>query len=92
MKFIFHMADGYQIVSHSRTASVALRSLRRMAGVGQQPRISLQDVVLCSITEDWFEDSPTNAEMERAGHTVVNYFWQKLRQGVDAEIHVLPNN
>lgn len=92
MRFVFHTPAGMGYQIHARTATLALRKLREWSLAPTMPPFDMKDLIMCSISQDDYEYSHGNDEMMRAGHTVVNYFWSKLGMGVDAEVHVLPNN
>lgn len=88
MRFLFHLASRSVPEIHARTATLALQKLRAWSKSGHVIRFSLKEVVKCSISQNDYEYSHEDEEMMCAGHTVVNHFWNKLRQTVDADVHV----
>ncbi len=89
---MFHTEAGFGYQLHARTATLALRELRRWVRIPATPSFKLVDVVRCSISQDDYEYSHDNGEMMHAGHTIVNHFWSKCKQCVDADVYVEPYN
>jgi hypothetical protein len=92
MRFAFQLSTGNALEIHARTGTLALRKLLAWSRSGHCIRFAMKEIALCGISQDDYEYSHSNDEMLRAGETIVNYFWDKLSRGVDAEVHVEEDN